>query len=802
MKKTAFDISSRSHQVVELKNRRSLWLDITKVASELMGKIDDEKLALLEEIDMLYRTLCGVLYNFVPTSGHPGGSISSGRIVESLIFENMDYNITDPDEPSADLLCYAAGHKAMGLYAAWALRDELVRAGNSNLLPADINKRLRLEDLLGFRRNPTQETPLFKSLNAKPLDGHPTPLVPFVKVATGASGIGVTSGIGLALGALDYFGNNPPMVNMIEGEGGMTPGRVSEGMAAASAARLGNLVMHIDFNQASIDSNRVCRDGTQPGEYVQWDPAELSYLHDWNVIMVPDGKDFKQVLAAQVLAASIDNHQPTAVVYRTVKGWRYGIEGKDSHGAGHHFMSEGYFKYSVGEFQEVSGYQCPKLEGTPTAEEVEKCFYDTLMMIRRFIEEHSELARFAAERLEESIKRLKEKSRSPREKAPNIEVLYEKKEIRSELVPEELKIAPGTKTTLRATLGKVLNYLNNESNGGFLAAAADLLGSTSIKLAGEGFGEKGFFNSVDNPEARLVAMGGICEDAMGGIMGGVSSYGRHIGVSSSYGAFIAAMEHVPARLHGIGQQAKSNYNNKPYSTWVMVNAHTGIKTGEDGPTHADPQNLQLLSGNFPRGVVITLTPFDPAEIWSLVVEGLKKRPAILAPFVTRPGEIVPDRTALNIAPATDCITGLYALRRADMSAKQYNGTIVLQGSGAALAFVQEVLPELDKKGLNLNVFYVSSAELFDLLPEEKQREIYPEELSMEAMGITGLTLPTMYKWITGYEGRKRTLFPFRHGHYLGSGQAHKVMEEAGMHAKAQLEAVLDYAKMIEAKHNM
>ena len=49
---------------------------------------------------------------------------------------------------------YAAGHKALGLYAMWALRNEIVRIGAPELLPQDDRMQLRLEDLLGFRRNP------------------------------------------------------------------------------------------------------------------------------------------------------------------------------------------------------------------------------------------------------------------------------------------------------------------------------------------------------------------------------------------------------------------------------------------------------------------------------------------------------------------------------------------------------------------------------------------------------------------------------------------------------------------------
>ena len=101
--------------------------------------------------------------------------------------------------------------------------------------PRTSAERLRLEDLLGFRRNPISATPLFKKFGAKPLDGHPTPAVPFVRLSTGASGVGLASSIGLALAAREYYGAAAPRVHVVEGEGGLTPGRVAEALAAAGA---------------------------------------------------------------------------------------------------------------------------------------------------------------------------------------------------------------------------------------------------------------------------------------------------------------------------------------------------------------------------------------------------------------------------------------------------------------------------------------------------------------------------------------------------------------------------------------
>src|SRR5512140_2319445 len=150
--------------------RRAISVDITQQTSSTLNA---DELRLFESFDMIYRTLCGVLYNFVPTSGHPGGSISSGRFVESLIYNTADYDIGNPNDDKNDMIVYAAGHKALGLYAMWALRNELVRAYKSELLP-DEKFQMRLEDLLGFRKNPTNELPIFTKFNAKALDGHPT----------------------------------------------------------------------------------------------------------------------------------------------------------------------------------------------------------------------------------------------------------------------------------------------------------------------------------------------------------------------------------------------------------------------------------------------------------------------------------------------------------------------------------------------------------------------------------------------------------------------------------------------------
>ena len=88
-----------------------------------------------------------------------------------------------------------------------------------------------------------------------------------------------------------------------------------------------------------------------------------------------------------------------------------------------------------------------------------------------------------------------------------------------------------------------------------------------------------------------------------------------------------------------------------YSPLILVCGHAGMKTGEDGPTHADPQALQLHLENYAPGTAVTLTPWEPQEIWPLVAAAFRAEPAVIVPFVTRPAEAVLDRAALGLAPA-------------------------------------------------------------------------------------------------------------------------------------------------------
>ena len=78
---------------------------------------------------------------------------------------------------------------------------------------------------------------------------------------------------------------------------------------------------------------------------------------------------------------------------------------------------------------------------------------------------------------------------------------------------------------------------------------------------------------------------------------------------------------------------------------------------------------------------------------AVLAAALRRRPAVIAPFVTRPGETVPDRAALGLAPPEAAATGVYLLRKPKGAGR---GTVVLQESAVSFAFVEQALPLLER----------------------------------------------------------------------------------------------------------
>jgi len=745
-------------------------------------KYSEQDLQMMERLFIAYRAIVITLFNFVQ-SGHPGGSISAGKIILNLLFnKNTKMDITNLNRSDSDIIGMAAGHKALGMYSYLGLLFEIVKLKDKKLY-SSIKHKMRFEDLLGFRKNPATISPLMKKFNSKRLDGHPTPETPGVVVATGASGVGFGALGGYAFAKKEYF-EEPPVINIIEGEGGMTPGRVHENLAHFWATSIWNLIIHVDWNNASIDADNVCSDENRAGQYVNWKPYELGLLHGHNVLYVENGSDNNYIKVAQDYTFTHfipQKKAPNMLVYRTLKGEGY-WEGRKSHGAGYKMDSDEYFNAQK-IFETTFNVKFIKTPSPVTPETKEEYFYKNLIIIEEGLRNDEKLLDFSFNGLMASRDRLNSSNRQPKKEHSDLSAL--KLDIKKP--PEEIWNKPGSSVTLRGALGRTLHYFNKTTNGGLYGFAADLVGSTNLNLMCDDFQKKGFL-SAENPYAKIIPTG-ITEDGGSSLITGISASGHYIGVGSSYATFMSPMGFTAARLFCIAYQAK---HGKDISPMILINAHAGLKTGEDGPTHACPLTLSFWKGFSKLHLkVITLTPWDANEIWPLMSAALKNNPAVILPYVTRPAEVIIDREKIGFPDASKSADGIYCVRRA----KKSKATVIYQGAEVGVE-LPKVVSELDKAKVDANIFYISSSELFSYLPKKKQEEILSEELKRNAMAVTGFTIDTMYEYLLTSKGRDFSLHPFKKGIFLGSGPGGEVLKQAGLDVKSQVTAIKEFVKNI------
>src|SRR5881628_3934525 len=150
-------------------------------------------------------------------SGHPSSCCSAADLVAALFFGHMRYDPRNPHFYNNDRFILSKGHAAPLLYAAWA---------ETGLFPSD--------DLLKLRQLGSD------------LEGHPTPRLPFVDVATGSLGQGICAAIGSALNARRIKSDYRTYV--LIGDGESAEGSVWEAADVATADRLDNLCGITDVN--------------------------------------------------------------------------------------------------------------------------------------------------------------------------------------------------------------------------------------------------------------------------------------------------------------------------------------------------------------------------------------------------------------------------------------------------------------------------------------------------------------------------------------------------------------------------
>src|SRR5438132_5714504 len=214
-------------------------------------------------------------------SGHPTSCMSAADIVAALFFHVMHYDPQNPHNPNNDRFILSKGHAAPVLYAAWA---------EAGVIP--------VEKLLTLRRFDSE------------LEGHPTPRLAWVEVATGSLGQGLSVGVGMALNA-KFLDKSDYRTFVLMGDGDSAEGGVWEGAALAAYYRLDNLIGIVDVNRLGQSQE------TMHGSHSEAYRKKFSGF-GWHTIVI-DGHKFEEILEAFEEAEKVKGC-PTAILARTKKG--------------------------------------------------------------------------------------------------------------------------------------------------------------------------------------------------------------------------------------------------------------------------------------------------------------------------------------------------------------------------------------------------------------------------------------------------------------------------------------------------
>ncbi|KAL1020522.1 hypothetical protein UPYG_G00001150 [Umbra pygmaea] len=225
-------------------------------------------------------------------SGHPSTCCSAAELMSVLFFNTMRYKATDPRNQSNDRFVLSKGHAAPILYAAWA------EAGF-----------VKETDLVNLRKLDSD------------LEGHPTPKLEFVDVATGSLGQGLGAACGMAYTG-KHFDKASYRVYCLMGDGECSEGAVWEAMAFGAYYHLDNLV-------AIIDANRLGQSEAAPLKHDMEVYRKRCEAFGWNVYVV-DGHDVEELCKAMWQAQQVKG-KPTMIVAKTFKGKGLkGIEDQDN----------------------------------------------------------------------------------------------------------------------------------------------------------------------------------------------------------------------------------------------------------------------------------------------------------------------------------------------------------------------------------------------------------------------------------------------------------------------------------------
>ncbi len=624
----------------------------------------------VEKLARLAKVIRGLAFAAIESikSGHPGGSSAKVEQILALLFSGvLAFDPLNPKHVGRDRVVWSAGHCTPLFHSTLALIYEALKQSGQAIDKEKLGAVLP-ECLARFR-------------HCDGPSGHVESHYALADASTGASGHGFSIGLGLAM--LQKSNGLGSRVFVIAGDAETEEGMSFEARNSAVAMGADNLIVTLDLNGFGIDG---------PISEVLAQPY-LNYWFSagWNIIEV-DGHNILELAHAYKKAwQGFGNSRPTVVVAHTVKGKFYGkLEGTaDSHGtpASH----EDYV-----EIMKKLGFNIPGIEG-----EAIKDIKTVMASLTR-----DDLA-YVLERLQVTTKNLKSEKElvATMSLALKSRPMIDYKQIkRPNVLPPELVFKEGEAVPIRKATEAFFKWLMGQS-AFFYAGSGDLAKSILTMAAENVYGiinaknplGRGFRFGIAEQNMAALAMA-LTQDILPGGYQAMS-------VFATYGVFTVMMANQ-VRMALINNEVNPAFK----GFFIMLAAHDGPETGEDGPTH---QGLFWMSLFDAYPGIKVLKPLDANETIEMLFASLQKSEPV-ALSVMRPATPVFKRGNgaygnFEVPPPQAAVKGAYVFK--PFTDNNKSKKVLAVCGGQVLANVLAILPELEEK-LDIKIIAVTSPELF------------------------------------------------------------------------------------------
>jgi transketolase len=775
---------------------------MTTMQQRTADRLYDEAVGALERWDFVSEIIdesIDLALNY-RQSGHPGGSRSKVHLFLALLLSGaMHWDIRRPWRPFADRFVLSAGHTVPLVYATLAVLNETLRVRAERdenpafAFPDEGHWALTWEDLLKLRHR--GGLPGHAEMEGKTL---------FLKFNTGPSGHGMPPSAGEAV-ALKLAGAEEVKVFVVEGEGGLTPGASHETRNTAWGLGLSNLVFLLDWNDYGIDDPAIS--SVVPGTPESWFGA-----YHWRVNGTLEGSEWAPVTRAVLEAARGENPDrvPSVAWFKTRKGRGYGKYDNKSHGTPHGMNSAEFWavrkEFMARHGVEYVGVDEPAPKDAAEQQAQARANFAVAMGVLR---KNTELVDAISNRLVEVAELVPDHVGGFNLGGRGADIFGDTRITDVHAYPPEMWKAPGDKVANRTALATWGSWVNAFARAEYdrplvIACSADLAESTNIAGFAKDFGDMpgwGWYNRETNPRGTLLPQQ-ITEFTNSGVTVGIATvnladdpmaaFNGFWAACSTYGSF-SYLKYGPMRL--FSQLAQDSQLKVGKVIWVA--GHSGPETAEDSRTHFgiyEPGVTQL----FPEGHVIDLHPWEYNEVPVVLAAALATDVPIVALHLTRPTVEIPDRAALGMASHFDAARGAYLLRDADPG-RPLAGTVYVQGT-VTTANLVKVLPEIDKRALNVRVVACISPQLFRRQEADYQDSIRSDADRWDGMGITNRALKLMADWVEGPIAREYSLAADWDDRWRTGGTVDEVMDEAHLGPGHIIEAIERYVADRELRH--